>query len=74
MTLSTTISVGASLGRAERIQRSRDCIEIVGVGDVQDVPAIAAKPLGHAFAEGERRSALDRDVVIVVDPAKVRRA
>ena len=59
---------------AERLERLRDSIEIVRVGDVQDVPAIAAKPLGHAFAERERRSALDRDVVIVVDPAKVRQA
>ena len=50
----------------------RDSIQVVGVRDVQDIPAIAAKPLRHAFAEGERRSALDRDVVIVVDPTKVR--
>src|SRR5262245_17779061 len=50
------------------LQGTRDADRVVGVANVQHVPAIAAKPLLDAFAEREIGVALDRDGVAVVDP------
>ena len=50
--------------------RSRQ-LEVVGVADANDVPAVAEEARGHVLAEGERGVALDGDVVVVVDPAQV---
>ena len=46
-------------------------VEVVGVADAGDVPAVADEARGHVLAEGQRGVALDGDVVVVVDPAQV---
>src|SRR4029453_8435825 len=46
-------------------------VEIVGVADAHHVPAVRQEPAGDVVAEGQLRVALDRDVVVVVDPAQV---
>ena len=47
--------------------------QIVGVADVLDIPTIGCEPCGHIFVVGEIGVALDGDVVVVVDPAQVRK-
>ena len=47
-------------------------VEVVGVAHPRHVPAIAEKAHRHVVTEGERGMSLDRDVVVVVDPAQVR--
>ncbi len=53
----------------------RDCISdplaIVGVADPLHVPAIGEEPPGDILGEGKSGIALDRDVVAIVDPAKI---
>ena len=46
-------------------------VEVVGVADPGDVPAVAQEPGGDVLAERQRGVPLDRDVVVVVDPAEV---
>ena len=72
MWLSTMISVGRSCVALERPRR-RVAIRssVVGVADAGDVPAVAHEARGDVVAEGEVGVAVDRDVVVVVDPAEV---
>ena len=63
---------GASDLAAERLERPREHLEVVRVGDPRDVPAVAGEPRGHVLAEREGGVPLDRDVVVVVHPAQVR--
>ena len=58
----------AALGRLEGAVEHG---EVVRVPDARDVPAVGDEAGGHVFAEGELGVALDRDVVVVVDPAEV---
>src|SRR5262249_5259548 len=44
---------------------------VVGIADASDVPAEAGEALGDVVAEGEVGVALDRDMVVVADPAEV---
>ena len=46
-------------------------VQVVGVADARDVPAVADEARGHVLAEGQVRVAFDGDVVVVVDPAQV---
>src|SRR5262249_2340311 len=48
-----------------------DALKVVGVADAQDVPVITEKAGGDVFRERDLRIALDGDVVVVPDPAKV---
>jgi len=47
--------------------------QIVGIVDVLDVPAIGGEARGHIFVVCEIGVALDGDVVVVVNPAQVRK-
>ena len=58
MWLSTMISVGRSLVVLKRLERAFEHVQIVGVADARDVPAVADEARGHVFAEGQRRCAL----------------
>src|SRR4029077_20483658 len=60
-----------TFSRPENRERVLDSLEVIGVADPQDVPAIAEKAGGDILGEGEARVALDGDVVVVVDPAEV---
>ncbi len=46
--------------------------QVVGILHGEHMPTQAAESRRHVFAEGEIGLALDRDVVVVVDPAEVR--
>ena len=62
-----------SIGRLfERLEGPLQHLEIVGVAHPCDVPAVADEAGGDVVAVGQRRVALDGDVVVVVDPAQVR--
>ena len=60
-------------GLLERGERTRQRVEIVGVADAQDIPAVAEKTRGDIFGEGEPGIAFDGDLVVVVDPAQIRK-
>ena len=72
MWLSTMISVGRSVVLLNVLKARCEHLQIVGVADARDVPAVADEARGHVFAEGQRGVAFDGDVVVVVDPAQVR--
>ena len=58
-----------------RVDKSLKCasqpLEIVGVGDMQDLPAEGLEPRPDILAERDRRRAFDTDMVRVVDPAEI---
>ncbi len=58
--------------RAEGLEGTGERLGVVRVGDPHDVPAVGQEPCAHVLGEGQRGVALDRDVVVVVDPAQVR--
>ena len=60
------------VGGLEDVERAAEQIEIVGVADARDVPAVADEARRDVIAVGEGGVALDGDVVVVVDPAQVR--
>ena len=55
----------------ELVEGGGDPLRVVGVFDVEDVPAVALEAQRHVVAVGEVGLAVDRDVVVVVDPAEV---
>ena len=65
------ISVGRSLVCWKSREGPLELVEVVGVGDPGDVPAVGDEAGGDVFGERQRGVALDRDVVIVVNPAEV---
>ena len=71
MWLSTMISVGRSVGPRERIERAIEHLEVVRVADARHIPAVGDEACRHVLAERQRRRSLDRDPVVVVDPAQV---
>ncbi len=71
MWLSTMISVGRS-SVALKVSNARVIrLEVVGVADPGDVPAVAHEARGDVVVVGDLGVAVDRDVVVVVDPAEV---
>ena len=71
MWLSTMISVGRSCSSLEGLEGAAEQLEVVRVADPGDVPAVALEAGGDVVAVGELGVAVDRDVVVVVDPAEV---
>ena len=71
MWLSRMMNVGRPLVSPEDLQSVLDAIDVVGVADAQDVPAVTQEPGGDVLREGDARVAFDGDVVVVVDPAEV---
>jgi len=65
---------GAVVRIAERLERAVEHLEIVGVPHARDVPAVGDEARRHVLGEREARAPLDRDPVVVVDPAEVRQA
>src|SRR5262249_41390453 len=55
----------------EHIEGPRHHLQVVGVADPGHVPAVADETGGDVIVEGQGGRALDRDVVVVVDPAEV---
>src|SRR5215472_2828096 len=61
----------AMLGLAKDSQCLFDPVDVIGVADAQYVPAVAQKSGRDVLGKGDARIAFDRDVIVVVDPAKV---
>ena len=61
-----SLRLGAE-GLESTLQRSG----VIGIGDMLDAPAEPLETLADVFGEGEVRLPLDRDLVVVVDPAEV---
>ena len=57
--------------RFELLEAAAQQIDVVGVVDPGDVPAVALKRSGDVVLVGEPGFTVDRDVVVVVDPAEV---
>ncbi len=62
---------GTPLRLPEHGQGVLDALPVVGVAHAKNVPPVREEPSRDVLREGEARVALDRDVVVVVDPAKV---
>ena len=56
---------------AEHAQRALDRLDVVGVADAQDVPAVTQEAQRDVLGERDVGAAFDRDVIVVVDPAQV---
>src|SRR5262249_15838251 len=61
----------AMLGLAKNSQCLFDPVNVIGVTHAQYVPAVAQKPGRDVLCKGDARIAFDRDVIVVVDPAKI---
>src|SRR5262249_1862496 len=62
---------GTPLRLPESVKSVFDAIQVVSVADPQHVPTIRQESRHDVFRERDARAPLDRDVVVVVDPAEV---
>ena len=62
---------GSALRLPEDLQGVVDAIDIVGIPDPQDVPAVSQEAGRDVLREGDPRVSLDGDVVVVVNPTEV---
>ena len=53
-------------------ERTAEHFEVIRIADTRHIPAVRDKPRSHVLGEGQRSVAFDRDVVVVVNPAKIR--
>src|SRR6476660_10626110 len=54
----------------ENFERLFDSVNVIGIADAQDVPAVSEKARGHVFGECNIRVPFDADVIVVPDPAE----
>src|SRR6266404_1502890 len=62
---------GAVFRFSKRVNSVFNALDVVSVTDTQDVPVISQKSRRDVFGEGDLRFALDRDMIVVVDPTQV---
>src|SRR5262249_4458555 len=62
---------GPFFGLTEDVEGMLNTLDVVSVADTQHIPSVGKKSCLNVFGEGDARGALDGDVVVVVDPAKV---
>src|SRR5262249_54892918 len=63
---------GGTIGRlSEDVERVLDPVDVVGVADPQHVPPVCEESRLDVLGERDARAALDRDPVVVVNPAEV---
>ena len=55
----------------EHLKSALKHLQIVGVADPRDVPAVPDETRRHVIAVRQSRVSLDGDVVVVVDPTKI---
>src|ERR1043166_7662054 len=48
-----------------------DSVNVIGIADAQNVPAVSEKARGHVFGECDVRVPFDADVIVVPDPAEI---
>src|SRR5271166_6485980 len=65
---------GAILGVMKSAERTGQHVEVVCVSNSRHVPAVTDKTRGHVFRKRQGSVAFDRDVVVVVDPAEIRKS
>src|SRR5215471_7937668 len=56
---------------SEDLESVLDSLEIVSIANTQDVPAVSQESCFDILGKGDARVPLDRDVIVVVNPAKV---
>src|SRR5260370_38570638 len=56
---------------AKRCEGLFNARNVVGVSDMNYIPAIAGETNGYIFGERQPRAAFYRDVVVVVDPTQI---
>ena len=61
----------AALGLVEDVDRALDALDVVGIADPQDIPAVAEEAGRDILGERDVGLAVDRDAIVVVDPAQV---
>src|SRR4029077_6236499 len=52
-------------------ERLFDSINVIGIADAQNIPAVGKKTRGHVFGKCDVRVPFDADVIVVPDPAEV---
>jgi len=57
--------------RGEPREGARQHLQIVGVADAGDVPAVPQEARGHVLAERQGGVTFDGDAVVIIDPAQV---
>ena len=62
---------GAACLLFEYVQGVLDTLDVVGVANSQNIPAIGQEPCCHVLCEGDLSVPFDRDPVVVIDPAEV---
>src|SRR6266853_2093305 len=62
---------GAACLLFEYIQSVLDTLDVVGVANSQNIPAIGQEPCCHVLCEGDLSVPFDRDPVVVIDPTEV---
>src|SRR5262249_42724507 len=62
---------GAVLRLAKDVEGVLDALDVIGIADTQDVPAVGQKSRRHVLCKGDARLTFDGDMVVVVDPAQV---
>ena len=62
---------GAAFFLSEDLEGVLDTLKIVGIAHSQNVPSVCQKARRNVLSEGDAGGSLDRDVVVVVDPAEV---
>src|ERR1051325_6902759 len=55
----------------ENRERLFDSVNVIGIADAQDIPAVSEKTRGHVFGERDVRIPFDADVIVVPDPAEI---
>jgi hypothetical protein len=56
---------------AKDVERLLDALEVVGVADAQDVPAVSQKSRLDVLGKGDARFTFDSDAIVVVDPTQI---
>src|SRR6476660_10040605 len=62
---------GPAFRLLEYRERLFDSVNVIGIADAQDVPAVSEKARGHVFGECNIRVPFDADVIVVPDPAEI---
>src|SRR6201987_2430713 len=55
----------------EKFKRLLNTLDVIRIADTQDVPSIGNESRLNVFSKGNAGVSLDRDVIVVVDPAKI---
>src|SRR4029079_6274290 len=62
---------GPAFRLLEYRERLFDSVNVIGIADAPDVPAVSEKARGHVFGECNIRVPFDADVIVVPDPAEI---